>query len=303
MNGQQSLFEQLQRILLDEDRRQAEEIRVEINDLRSEIADLREDFGLLREEIQEFRAELSNPDKTIAIIEPLIERRLAHLRQNFNQEFGYEVRQTVKEELKNSREEFIEAIYPIIGKIARRYISGQFESFMHSVGGRVQNTLSFGGIKKRIEQWIVGIRPEEQVVLDVFPTNIEEVFIIHKVSGLLIGCYSANNTDDVDLIAGMLTATKSFVEDTFARKTEDGTSDLSMIQQDKYKILISNFHQYYIATVVVGMADSSFRNRLEETWLDFCQHQMPYSIEQINDQLFERISHKLKERFLLFEKQ
>ena len=132
MNGQQSLFEQLQRILLDEDRRQAEEIRVEINDLRSEIADLREDFGLLREEIQEFRAELSNPDKTIAIIEPLIERRLAHLRQNFNQEFGYEVRQTVKEELKNSREEFIEAIYPIIGKIARRYISGQFESFMDS---------------------------------------------------------------------------------------------------------------------------------------------------------------------------
>ena len=40
MNEQQSLFEQLQRILLDEDRRQAEEIRAEINDLRNEIADL-----------------------------------------------------------------------------------------------------------------------------------------------------------------------------------------------------------------------------------------------------------------------
>ena len=119
MNEQQSLFEQLQRILLDEDRRQAEEIRAEINDLRNEIADLREDFGLIQTELQEIRADLDNPTKTIAILEPLIERRLARLRQNFNQEFGYEVRQTVKEELNDSREEFIEAIYPIIGQIAR----------------------------------------------------------------------------------------------------------------------------------------------------------------------------------------
>ena len=303
MNEQQSLFEQLQRILLDEDRRQTDEIRAEINDLRREIADLREEFGLIQEELQVFRTDLANPNKNIALLEPLIERRLAHLRQNFNREFGYEVRQTVKEEIKDSREEFIEAIYPIIGKIAKRYISGQFEAFMDSVGGRMQNTLSLSSVKKRFEQWVVGISPEEQVVLDVFPTNIEEVFIIHKVSGLLIGCYSANNTDDVDLIAGMLTAIKSFVEDTFARKTEDGTSDLSMIQQDKYKILISNFHQYYIATVVVGMADRGFRNRLEEAWLDFGQHQMPYAIDQVNDKLFERISHKLKERCLQFEEE
>ena len=122
MNEQQSLFEQLQRILLDEDRRQTDEIRAEINDLRREIADLREEFGLIQEELQEIRTDLANPNKNIALLEPLIERRLAHLRQNFNREFGYEVRQTVKEEIKDSREEFIEAIYPIIGKIAKRYI-------------------------------------------------------------------------------------------------------------------------------------------------------------------------------------
>ncbi|MGB1205929.1 MAG: hypothetical protein ACPG5B_09795 [Chitinophagales bacterium] len=302
MNEQQSLFEQLQRILLDEDRRQTEEIRSKINDLQHEIIDLREEFGLLQTELQKIREGVDKPSAaTATLIEPLIEQRLSHLRQNFNQEFGYEVHKIVKEELKDSREEFIEAIYPIIGKIAKRYILGQFETFMDSVSGRVQNTLSLKGIKKRLEQWIAGISPEEQIILDVFPTNIEEVFIIHKVSGLLIGCYSANNTDDVDLIAGMLTAIKSFVEDTFARKTEDGTSDLSMIQQDKYKILISNFHQYYVATVVVGMADSGFRNRLEETWLEFGQNHMPYSIEQVNDQLYERISHKLKKQCVDFE--
>lgn len=42
-----------------------------------------------------------------------------------------------------------------------------------------------------------------------------------KESGLLIGSYSRGNIADKDMISGMLTAIKSFVEDAFSKEGQD----------------------------------------------------------------------------------
>jgi len=61
--------------------------------------------------------------------------------------------------------------------------------------------------------------------------EVHEVYLVQRESGLLLGSYAKEKNTDQDVIAGMLTAIKSFAEDAFNR----GKEDLEMIQYENYK--------------------------------------------------------------------
>jgi hypothetical protein len=67
------------------------------------------------------------------------------------------------------------------------------------------------------------------------------------------------------MIAGMLTAIKSFVEDAFQRDREA----LELIEYGTYKIIIQNFHTYYLATAVSGTLTIHDRNEIATQLLNF----------------------------------
>lgn len=87
--------------------------------------------------------------------------------------------------------------------------------------------------------------------------KINEVFAIQKGSGILLGSYSYNATVDKEMISGMLTAIKSFVEDAF----QGGNQNLEAIAYELYSIHIQKFHSYYVASVISGTYSSSFESK------------------------------------------
>jgi len=117
------------------------------------------------------------------------------------------------------------------------------------------------------------------------------MFVIEKDSGILISDYSPLSEDTVDkeMVAGMLTAIKSFVEDAF----QGGDQNLEMIEYELYTIHIQNFYSYYIAAVVSGAYTYMFKEVLEDQIIDFAQnHISKRDLE--NSELFTR---KLKKYF------
>ena len=71
-----------------------------------------------------------------------------------------------------------------------------------------------------------------------------------------------------DVVAGMLTAIKSFAEDAFKKETQD----LQYIEYESYHIHIQNFSSYYIAVIISGTFNVIFKNELEDRLLDFAQN-------------------------------
>ncbi len=295
----QSLFEQLQQILLQEDRAFTQKIESQVSEIKEDVSDLKEEVSEIREDVSGLKENLDDHDKFVARVNPLIDLKIAELKRNFGDTFGYEIKETVKIELNDSKDEFIEALYPIIGKIARKYVMSQFESFLEGVSSRMESAFSPRRWKERVTGLFAGVGQDELAIKAAFSTSIEEVFVIHSESGLLIACYSTNNMADVDMIAGMFNAIKAFVGDTFNRDNPD--ENLRFIQHGDYKILINDFYKYYIATVVSGNADNAFRNKLDAFLLNFCEKEMPNAIKEIDDQLFDQVSKKLKNRFESFD--
>jgi len=95
---------------------------------------------------------------------------------------------------------------------------------------------------------------------EVFEPVIEEVFVISKDSGLLIGNFSRGNIADKDMVSGMLTAIKAFVEDAFAKEGQD----LEDIKFETFQISLMSFKTIYIATATSGVLSRDFKEDLSD---------------------------------------
>ncbi len=303
--NEQVLFEQLQQILLQEDRDTTRQLKDDVGEIKEDVSDLREKVSGLEEDMSGMKENMDDPNRLSELVSLLVDVRVNNMKNNFYDNFGDEVRETVTKELSESRDEFVEAMYPIMGQIVNRYVKERFETLMATISSKVDDTFSLfsiDGWKNRMKTTFGYAKKEELILNTVMIAEVDEIFIIHRDSGLLIGSYSRNNTADIDMIAGMLTAIKMFVSDIFAEKNKK--SNLDTIAFGEYNILLLNdFHQYYIATVTQGTLTPNFKTLLNQHLVGFADGNIPKSIKEVDDVLFDRVSKKLKSSFQAFEKQ
>lgn len=209
-------------------------------------------------------------------VNPIIDKKLNEFVEEIPKTLGPIITKTLKAEIKNSQDAVVEALYPIIGKMIKKYIQNEIELLSDRINNQVNNTFSFKTWQRKITVLFSGVNEEEIILSDLVKPVIEQIFVIEKNSGLLSGNYSKKETIDKDLISGMLTAIKSFVEDAFSA----GKQDLESIEYELYNIHIQNFHSYYIAVVVSGAYNHSYKNRLENKILDFSEHIMKHHVKE-----------------------
>lgn len=291
------LMDRLQTLLLQNERGQIQDLSAHLSNLRLDVEQLNRELSEMKGGVLLAVENINNPAQFETKVSPLVNLRIQQLKKNFHQEFGFEVKETVKDELENSRDEFIEVLYPIIGKLVQRYVRYQFDIFLENVQNSIGNTFSWKWWKRVFNSIISGDSIETQSIKAAMPTQIEEVFFIQTHSGLLIGYYSRSKTADPDLIAAMLTAIQNFVSDAF--KKDSG--NLQTIDHDNQRIFLHNFYKHYTATVVSGIADTTVNEKLYLALSDFSSKNVPTAITEIDDSLFNGVSRHLKETFEDFD--
>ena len=246
-----------------------------------------------RKEIDSIKHILNNQSELQKKVDPIFDDRMEDLKARFPEEFGALVNKSIEEKLEESKEQLLNVIYPVLGQMIRKYVSHQFQLLKEGIDTRVQNTFSSKGIISQIKSKLFGIQASEMVLSDLDVPIIEEVYVIQRNSGLLIGSYSKNNTMDKDMIAGMLTAIKSFVEDAFQQENQE----LDLIQYGSYKIWIQNFYQYYVAVALSGSLSAKETDELSEHIIEFANDEMDINFQLITGKLNEEMSKKLEKAF------
>lgn len=288
-----SALEQLQELLLTADRDAVQLLRDEFAELNFDVIDSKSDIAQIKKLLDELHENWEDPDRLGNRLDPLLNLKVQEIKNNFSQLFGYEIRQTVKQGIRNSKDEFVDAIYPVVGKMIRKYVRTQFDTFLDDVGERLENGFSPKWWINRLKGFFGGVSSAELLLRESFSYQLEEVFFIQHNSGLLLAAYSRNNTIDLDMIAGMLTAIRSFVGDAFAQKKEQ--DDLESISYGSYKVMLTNFHSYYAASVVLGIMNNGQKEQLEDYLISFAQQHVPSDISEVTNHLYEDLSARLKE--------
>jgi hypothetical protein len=247
-----------------------------------------------RQSIERLQETMDDPVLLSEKVGPIIEQRLAFFKENFPREYQVTINRIIESKLKASQEEILNVIYPVMGKMIKKYVNHQIQMVKDSIDESIKNTFSRKGFLWRLRTSLFGMKASDQVIHDLKDYKMEEIYVIQRNSGLLYGSASTENTIDQDVIAGMLTAIKSFVEDAFKRERED----LEMIQYGTYKILLQNFFSYYIAIAISGTFSSSEQEELSNELLDFAEEHLKALPPEPNEVIFANVSNVLKKTFL-----
>jgi hypothetical protein len=227
-------------------------------------------------------------------INPILEDHLEFLRKNFPKEYAQIVNRMVEQKIKSSQAEIVDAIYPVLGGMITKFINFKFQELKDSIDAQI------AGLKQNYNPvfWLrnrfLGVKDSDIILANIDAAVLEEIFVIERDSGLLIGSAALYPSVNRDVVAGMLTAIKAFVEDAFQRDKED----LEMIQYGTYKIVIENFPSYYFATAIKGSISTSEAGELRGNIIDFIKNSDVLHAADRDGKKQERVSEALDNQFI-----
>lgn len=171
----------------------------------------------------------------------------------------------ISNSIRDSRDDMIEALYPITGRLVSKAVSEAMRDLARYIDNQMRDTFSIGGIKRRIHARASGVSDAEMMLRASLPFHVDDLFLIHRESGLLLYHLSGTPelTSDSDLISGMLTAIRDFVEDAFG--TEGDEHELDAIHYGGRQILIEAGRYSYVAAAVEGFEPIGYRTSLRES--------------------------------------
>ncbi len=272
-NAEEILFKSLKEILL--------------KDERAKMAAVIDKMAVVEERMQD-------PEEVKKQVLPILEEQLEIFKKSFPKEYELFVTKLITEQIRNSQDEIVDAIYPSLGKMIKKYINQQIQLIKDSVDERLKTTFTMKGLLWKVKSSIFGIKDSDAVFSEYSDYEIEEVYLIQKDSGLLLGSASREATMDKDVLAGMLTAIKAFVEDAFKREQED----LESIQYMTYKVVLQSFPSYYIALAISGTLSSAEEDELGNRIFDFADKYSSNLGAQPNEQSLQHLSDALQKEFL-----
>src|SRR5690606_9375998 len=122
--------------------------------------------------------------------------RLDEFIEEIPKTLGPTITETLKEEIKNSKEQVVEALYPIMGRMIKKYVWQEIKLLSERVSTQVENSFSFRAWKRRLKAWVTGVKEHDLILSELGDASIEQVFVIEKNSGILLGNYAKTETID-----------------------------------------------------------------------------------------------------------
>jgi outer membrane protein OmpA-like peptidoglycan-associated protein len=157
-----------------------------------------------------------------------------------------------------------DAIFPIMGTAIRKAIASALSGMEQSFNQTLAHSMSARGLAWRWEALRTGRPFSEVVLLHTLLFRVEQVFLIHQETGLLLRHVSAANADvqDADMVSGMLTAIQDFVRDSFITRQGE---QLETLQVGELNVWIEPGPQAILAGVIRGNAPQQLREIFQET--------------------------------------
>jgi OOP family OmpA-OmpF porin len=165
--------------------------------------------------------------------------------------------------VKKNPQRLVDAIFPVMGPAIRKAIANAFAEMVQSLNQSLEHSISLKGMKWRFEALRTGKSFAEVVLAHTLLYRVEQVFLIHRETGLLLQHVEAgaSGVQDVDMVSGMLTAIQDFVHDSFGAERTDA---LDSMQVGELTVWIERGSHAVLASVIRGSAPLELRRVMQD---------------------------------------
>jgi outer membrane protein OmpA-like peptidoglycan-associated protein len=225
------------------------------------LAPEQEDLARLRERVE-------NPEQRASDLGAVLPEAIQlRRRQGGEEALGAALAPTLESALRESVRKdpttLADALFPVMGPAIRRSILQTLRALFESFNEAMEHSLSLRGLQWRFEALRTGRPFSEIVLVHSLVFRVEQVFLIHKKTGLPL-CHvvaPAVAMEDPSLVSGMLSAIQDFVRDSF--HAPQGQT-IEKLQVGELEVWVEEGPHAVVAAVIRGMAPPAYRSVLVE---------------------------------------
>lgn len=223
-------------------------------------------FGQEQEEIETLQERIENPDLhavDVARALPEAVRQSIEDSEQLSRALAPTIDETLQISVKKNPQRMVDALSPVMMPAIRKSIGDTFKTMVQSLNEALERSLSVQGMKWRLEAMRTGRPFAEVVLLRSLQYRVEQAFLIHRETGLLLhhatrGGFGVSNPD---LVSGMLTAIKDFVQDSFGAPGEE---TLNTLEVGQFTVWVEVGPEAVLAAVIRGTAPLGLRDDLRD---------------------------------------
>jgi OOP family OmpA-OmpF porin len=224
-----------------------------------ELAELRE--LLIGEELDylaDVQGRLDDPDRRAQDLAQVLPEAVKSAKsKNLREALEPIIEKSFHHSVRRNPHEVVDAISPVMLPAIRTSIATAIREFAETLNQIVEKSASPRAIKWRIESIFTGKPFSEILLARSLLYTVEQVFLIHRSSGLLLQQAAAHESviKDADMISGMLAAIRDFVSDSFAAAGQD----LETVDVGQYKLWLTYGGKVMLVGAVSGTAPVELR--------------------------------------------
>ncbi len=219
-----------------------------------------------RKQLQQLQDRLDQPELHARDVSRILPEAIAHRSaQDRKIELALEplTAKAIRSSIKRDRQVLVDALFPVMGPAIRKAIAAAIQGMIQNFNQALEHSFSIQGFKWRIEALRTRKPFAEIVLLHTLVYQVKQVFLIHRESGLVLHHVEvgSHETRDPDLVSGMLTAIRDFVQDSFGAEKGDA---LETMRVGDRNVWIEHGEHAFLAAVIRGNPPIDFRQQLRD---------------------------------------
>lgn len=224
-------------------------------------------FGKEYDELLALKAQFASSEKYTASVARIIAEAIS-LRAGQDSALSVAlapmVEQSVTQSIQRQPQRFAEVLYPVMGPAIRKSIQQALNEALANLNYLLESSFSPQAWRWRFDAWRSGQSYAQVALLRTLVYQVEQAFLIHRETGLLLRHVLAENaiSKAPDIVSGMLTAIQDFIKDSFAINGED---TLDTLRLGELTVLVEYGPHAISALVVRGTVPGELSGLLSST--------------------------------------
>ena len=221
--------------------------------------------GAHERRIAALSARLNDPAVMAQVIGPILPDAIARRGHDLQLARALEpsIAHAITSSVRRNPKPLADALFPVIGPAIRSAIAHALGSLLETTNRTLEQKLSWRALRWRLESWRTGRPFAEIVLLHTLEYRVEQVFLIHRETGLLLGHVASpsSGAQGADMVSAMLTAIRDFARDSFGAGADE---TLNKFEIGPLSVLVVQGPHAVIAGVVRGTPPPGLRVTLQD---------------------------------------
>jgi outer membrane protein OmpA-like peptidoglycan-associated protein len=156
----------------------------------------------------------------------------------------------IRNEIRNSRDMMVEALYPITGRLVSAAVANAFRDLVADLNDKIERALSTRHWSLRLRALVTGRSMSEIALAEAQTPQLRSLLLLERGSGILLAAWTADGVDaeKSELVSGLIAAVTGIAESVFG--AEDG--ELRTLDLGAARVLLRAAPLYLIAAECVG---------------------------------------------------